>query len=50
MGKCSVSGLQHGDLVDNNLQAYPAEIHCEFTKQSGSIILLDFKGLNRSLQ
>lgn len=30
MGKCSVSELQHGYVIDNNLQAYKADIYSEF--------------------
>lgn len=32
MGKCSVSKLQHGYVIDDNLQAYKAEIYSEFNK------------------
>lgn len=32
MGKCSVSDLQHGYVIDNNLQAYKADIYNEFNK------------------
>ncbi len=32
MGTCSKAGLQHGYVIDDNLQAYKADIYDEFNK------------------
>lgn len=33
MGKCSSVGLQHGYVIDDNLQAYPMDIFNEFVQE-----------------
>lgn len=33
MGKCSTANLQHGYVIDDNLQAYPHDIHTYFKSE-----------------
>lgn len=35
-GQCSRAGLQHGYVIDKNLQAYPAEIYSEYRERARS--------------